>query len=221
MYSYAPMPFSKVQARPYKIFWLLEKHNNWSLTTEMSILIGCMLHNKANFRQFTGMVAYISFSRPDWAAEVNNRTHVLCYRRFGIWSEVVCLGDWGLGVRDSDNSIYSTRVQMLDQQAHEADLFASIVEHHLWVIGLAAEAVWCHHHGQIVGIHLCNSSSLRQGKLLQKHLHNIRHLPLHKEHCSTIIHWDIISTLMKSKSTFDSLSCHSSVELLSPTFMFE
>ena len=49
---------------------------------------------------------------------------------------------------------------MLDQQAHEADLFASIVEHHLWVCGLAAKTVWCHHHRQIVGIHLCNGSSL-------------------------------------------------------------
>lgn len=40
MYSYAPMPFSKVLSRPYRIICLLEKHNNRSLTSEMSILHG-------------------------------------------------------------------------------------------------------------------------------------------------------------------------------------
>jgi len=73
----------------------------------------------------------------------------------------------GSSVTDRSNNFVDVgRVQMLYEKSNEAHLFARIVKHNLRVVRVTAKAVRCHHHRQIVRIHLCHGCDLRRRKFL-------------------------------------------------------
>lgn len=72
-----------------------------------------------------------------------------------------CDGSFGL-----QNSIHEAGVQTLDEHPNEGHLLAGVLKDHPGVVGLAAQTVGSHDHGQVVHIHLGDSHIGRLGKYL-------------------------------------------------------
>lgn len=73
----------------------------------------------------------------------------------------------GVGAERSDKAVDEAGVQVHDEYAEEGHLLARVLEDDARVVGLAAQAVGSHHHGQVIYIHLGLTHIHRLGKDLR------------------------------------------------------
>ena len=68
--------------------------------------------------------------------------------------------------KDSNNAFHKGSVEVLDQRPDERHFFAGVVKDDFRIGGVAAEAVGCHHHGQVAGVHFGHRRHFRLRKNL-------------------------------------------------------
>ena len=68
---------------------------------------------------------------------------------------------------DLDDSVHEACVHVYYQCANKCHLLPCVLKYQVWIIRLAAKAVWSHHHCQVARVHLCDSSILSSSKHLQ------------------------------------------------------
>jgi hypothetical protein len=70
--------------------------------------------------------------------------------------------------KDSNDALHERGVEVLDQRPDERHLFAGVVKDDFRIGGVAAEAVGCHHHGQVAGVHFGHRRHFGLRKDLQR-----------------------------------------------------